>query len=112
MEEWLNEFKPVAPRPALKAQVLAAARNTPRPGVLDRLWTRRTWMTIAAGTLAAVGLYALSLRPIRIDLNAAEDAMWRIRELEPKFTVWVKGSPRVMVARLDGPNALRLEDLK
>ncbi len=112
MEEWLREFRPIAPRPALKAQILAAARNPPRPGLIDRLWNRTTWMAIAAGALVAVGLYAV---PVRVDPDIAEQAFRRAQQKLPeRIVVWTGRSetPRVMIARLEGPNQLRLEELK
>lgn len=112
MEEWLREFRPIAPRPALKAQVLAAARSAPRPGLIDRLWNRTTWIAIAAGALVAVGLHAM---PARIDPDIAEQAFRRAQQKLPeRIVVWTskRETPHLMVARLEGPNALRLEDLK
>jgi hypothetical protein len=107
MDEFLREFGPSAPPPGLKDRILAGARRAPHPGLVDRLWNRSTWMTIAAGALAAAGLYALSLRPIRLDLDLAE------KNLNRAVRVWTKGSsPSAMVARLGGPHELHLEDVK
>jgi hypothetical protein len=112
MEEHLREFRPVPAPAGLKDRVLAAARTAPRSRLIDRLWTRRTWGALAAGTLLAAGLYIVSLRPVRIDMarRALDDAS---RKLPVLAKEWSKETPpRAMVVRLAGPHALDLEVLR
>lgn len=54
MDETLGRFKPAAPPPGLKDRVLGAARAAAAPALIDRLWTRRTWLGLAAAFLVAL----------------------------------------------------------
>lgn len=62
-EDGLAEFKPVAPAPALKERVMAAARQELRRTWVDRFWTGRTWAALAAAILLSFALFLGSARP-------------------------------------------------
>ncbi len=111
MEDRLNEFKPSAPPPGLKERVLAVARKAPRPGLIDRLWTARTWAGLAAAFLGAVALFALSARPGRIEPSAPSGVARRASSPAEKANEgdWTVAA---MQARLRGLDALRWENFR
>ena len=62
-EEYLQEFPPARPAPALKERVMAAAREELRRTWVDRAWNGRTWTALAAGLILALSLLWASNRP-------------------------------------------------
>ncbi len=111
MEERLNEFKAAPPPPGLKERVLAAARKAPRPGLIDRLWTRKTWGALAAAFLAAIALCAISTRPSHIETALAAHVAKRAFPANRQAVDGGQGFA-AMRARLRGPNALKWEDFR
>ena len=63
LEEHLSKFSRVEPGPALRERVFAAAAIEARKTWVERLWTRRTWVGLAAGLLVACAVFWTTARP-------------------------------------------------